>query len=372
MFSPVDRKRLPQDAVSSDELEAAARRARATQLGAHDLSPAERFWEERYLHLQRNGYLLRPRYSPSWKPSWLGTALSPLSCEDSIIIFTHRQSWGIIDARQLRDGALVAIKTVEKHSGEIEIAQFLTSIHDSRNHCVPVLHVLADPIDLKRSLLVMPFLRDYNSPELGTIGDVIDFVDQTLEGLAFMHRHRVAHRDISVPNIMMDARPLYPKGYHPVQQDFTPDSLYPVTPLSRAHNPVRYYYIDFGLSTHFPPGTSPYVVGDIGRDRDVPELSDDVPYDAFKVDIYSLGNVYDQEFQQKYKNVGFLYSLIDMMKQEDPRKRPPPEDIIAHWQTAKAGQKGYYHYRLAAMSEQPIERMLNDTVAAFRNMLTGG
>ena len=149
-------------------------------------------------------------------------------------IFTHRQSWGIIDARQLRDGALVAIKTVEKHSGEIEIAQFLTSIHDSRNHCVPVLHVLADPIDLKRSLLVMPFLRDYNSPELGTIGDVIDFVDQTLEvrglgtalntrrvlilsfakGLAFMHRHRVAHRFgtltiSSIPSANMHAA-IYP------------------------------------------------------------------------------------------------------------------------------------------------------------------
>ena len=113
----------------------------------------------------------------------------------------------------------------------------------------------------------------------------MDYIDLTLS-------------DIAVQNIMMDARPLYPEGHHPVRRNYTPDSMHRISALSRADRPVRYYYIDFGLSTHFPPGTSPYVVGDIGRDRDVPELSDDVPYDAFKVDIYSLGNVYDQEFQQ--------------------------------------------------------------------------
>ena len=112
------------------------------------------------------------------------------------------------------------------------------------------------------------------------------------------HRCLLECSDISVPNIMMDARPLYPDGYHPVRQNYTPDCLSRVSPLSRTGHPVRYFYIDFGLSTRFAAGTSPYVVGDIGRDRDVPELSDDVPYDAFKVDIFSLGNVYHKEFQQ--------------------------------------------------------------------------
>ena len=93
----------------------------------------------------------------------------------------HEQKWGVIDARRLEDNALVAIKSVEKHSGEIDIARFLTSIHDSRNHCVPVFDVIGDPMDPERSLLVMPFLRGCTSPELGTIGEVIDFVDQTLE-----------------------------------------------------------------------------------------------------------------------------------------------------------------------------------------------
>ena len=86
-----------------------------------------------------------------------------------------------MDAKRLQDNALVAIKSIEKYSEEIHIAQFLTSIHEMQNHCVPVLDIIADPIDPQWSLVVMPFLRAFNDPELGTVGEVIDFVDQTLE-----------------------------------------------------------------------------------------------------------------------------------------------------------------------------------------------
>ena len=97
---------------------------------------------------------------------------------------------------------------------------------------------------------------------------------------------------------MVDARPLYPEGHHPVRTDHTPDGVYPISPLSRTDRPVRYYYIDFGLSTQFPEGASPLVVGDVGRDNEVPELSEDVPYDPFKVDVYALGNLFYKEFYQ--------------------------------------------------------------------------
>ncbi len=97
---------------------------------------------------------------------------------------------------------------------------------------------------------------------------------------------------------MMDARPLYPEGHHPVRQDYTPDGMYRISPLSRTDRPVRYYYIDFGLSVQFSKAASPYVVGDVGRDTEVPELSDTVAYDAFKVDIFALGNLFCKEFYQ--------------------------------------------------------------------------
>ena len=105
-----------------------------------------------------------------------------------------------------------------------------------------------------------------------------------------------AYRDIAVANLLMDARSLYPAGFHPIRLNSTPDALYEAIPLSRTDHPVRYFYIDFDLSVRFAEGESHYVLGDVGRDDKVPELSNHIPYDAFKVDIFALGNLYYGEF----------------------------------------------------------------------------
>ncbi|KAI0722005.1 hypothetical protein C8T65DRAFT_724342 [Cerioporus squamosus] len=56
---------------------------------------------------------------------------------------------------------------------------------------------------------------------------------------------------------------------------------------------IDYYFIDFGISSHFEPDdTNRLVTGTKGLDEDVPELSADVPYDPFKVDIFILGNLF--------------------------------------------------------------------------------
>ena len=54
----------------------------------------------------------------------------------------------------------------------------------------------------------------------------------------------------------------------------------------------------FGLSSHLPPDKDQQVVGIYGRDQDVPELSDDVPYDPFKTDIFIIGNMLRNEFTE--------------------------------------------------------------------------
>ena len=97
---------------------------------------------------------------------------------------------------------------------------------------------------------------------------------------------------------MMDASQLYPNGYHPVRRYVSVDVIETVKPLARIDHPVRYYYIDFGLSVHFAEGASSLVVGDVGRDDEVPELSSTVPYDGYKADIYALGNLFHKEFDQ--------------------------------------------------------------------------
>ena len=97
---------------------------------------------------------------------------------------------------------------------------------------------------------------------------------------------------------MMDGRPLYPHGHHPVRRNRSIDGLYEATALSRTEHPVRYYYIDFDLSVRFAEGQPHLVLGDVGREDKVPELSADVPYDPFKVDVFILGNLFRQSFLQ--------------------------------------------------------------------------
>ena len=94
---------------------------------------------------------------------------------------------------------------------------------------------------------------------------------------------------------MMDAEALVPRGFHPVLYDMLPDNSDIAPQKSRATVPVKYYYTDFGISSHFQPGESSLVSGDQGLDQQVPELSDDVPYDAFKVDIFIIGNLLKSE-----------------------------------------------------------------------------
>lgn len=72
--------------------------------------------------------------------------------------------------------------------------------------------------------------------------------------------------------------------------------MYELTPLSRMEHPVRYFFIDFGISIRFAEGAPPHAIGIEGRCKDAPEMSFDVPYDAYKVDVFALGSLYSKEF----------------------------------------------------------------------------
>lgn len=98
---------------------------------------------------------------------------------------------------------------------------------------------------------------------------------------------------------MVDATNMYPLGFHPVRDRFLDDVTTPATVIPRSELGVKYYFVDFGISSYFPSESqSRLVFGTTGRDQDVPELSDEVPYDPFKVDIFTIGNVFRQLFYE--------------------------------------------------------------------------
>ena len=83
---------------------------------------------------------------------------------------------------------------------------------------------------------------------------------------------------------------MYPHGFHPVYNFFLDDltTFAPVIP--RLEVGVKYYFVDYRISSYFPPGSQRELVLGIAG-RNVPELSNSVPYDPFKVDIFTIGSV---------------------------------------------------------------------------------
>jgi len=109
----------------------------------------------------------------------------------------------------------------------------------------------------------------------------------------------------------MDATHMYPLGFHPVdsEEHFLDDIRTPAPRISLLEVGVKYYFVDYGVSSYFPPGSQrELVLGIAGRDQDVPELSNNEPYDPFKVDIFTIRNVLRGEFQA----VGF-HSHADVL-----------------------------------------------------------
>lgn len=98
--------------------------------------------------------------------------------------------------------------------------------------------------------------------------------------------------DCAYKNILMDGRSLYTERFHPVLQNHDWTIKRRLRPLPRCEASVRYYFIDYGISDYFAPGEErELVVGEDGHDQDVPELSEDHPYDPFMVDIFIIGNL---------------------------------------------------------------------------------
>ncbi|EED77210.1 predicted protein, partial [Postia placenta Mad-698-R] len=313
------------------------------------LVEAEYFWRDRYQWLQEHGYLLRPRYKPDWVPSWQGTKKDYSDCEDGLMI----EHACIIDATRLSDDTQVSLKEISTdiHPFEADIGRYLCSEelrNDPDNHCVTLYDVLQDPFDEHVVILVMPLFRECDDPEFETVGEVVEFIQQLISGLGFMHAHHVAHRDIMLSNVMLDPKPMFPDMYHPLCTNKKRSFTGTAKRYSRTERPTKYYYIDFGLSRKYnledgPPRELPI----LGGDKTVPEFQDegyDKAVDPFPTDIYYLGNLIRMAFLQvsrdaaeiRYQNFQFLHTLIADMVQDDPQKRPPIEQVASQFAEARS------------------------------------
>ncbi|KAJ7680931.1 kinase-like domain-containing protein [Mycena polygramma] len=318
--------------------------------------PRDIYWRDMQPWLEEHGYMLRARYRPGWVPSWHKNPKSyPPDYED----FWAADRFQIMDATRISDGSQVLLKKIETevHPHEVDICNFLSSEplgSDPKNHCLPLLQVLETPVS-GTLIIVMKILRNYGDPHFDTVGEAIDFLQQIFEGVQFMHKHHVAHRDCCSTNIMMDAsQGLYPHGFHPHLQDRHPDGRRNVKHRQRTQAPPKYYLIDFGISVRFDPDVLPHKAYAIeGGDKSPPEFMDGqaadfVPVDPFPTDVYYLGNLIRTEFldgqlRPDYPyhtgrtGFEFLRPLANDMINPKPEERPTMDEVVARFDTLVSG-----------------------------------
>ncbi|KAJ7915625.1 hypothetical protein B0H13DRAFT_2324187 [Mycena leptocephala] len=344
------------------------------------LREQEKVWAKFQPMLEARGYMLRPRYRPGWflpTPAFTETAIAG---EDDV---------NVLDATRMSDGAAVVLKIVATESPDTQISGFLTNEPGAGAYTLPMLDLI--PMDDERSFMVMPRMRDCWHPAFETVGEFTEFVQQVLEGLVFLHSKNIAHgsvrfpalnelRTIQIPNsdictknMVMDSSRMIPGGFHfvwwttsdgrhrlrryigddpdakqcsnecEILRETTCDDSDPHLIKTRTQaGPIKYYYIDFGLSVHFPNDARGLVVGECGRLRKhIPEMSETVPYDPFKVDIRLVGEMLRTEFVVKYDGLEFLIPFIRKLRRHDPAKRPDAAQALAlfHDQVSKMSAK---------------------------------
>ncbi|KAF6744608.1 kinase-like domain-containing protein [Ephemerocybe angulata] len=303
-----------------------------TEYTFEKIQEEEVFWRDHYEWLLESGYQLRPRYKPGWVPTWkTNPDLDYSECEDSVVNLRRI----VCDAIRIKDNSQVILKQVNRESNtkEIELHTFLSETSDPRNPAIPIIEVLEPPDAPEISLLVTPQNRNWNSPRFGTVGEVVDFLGQIIEGFRFLHENLIAHRDIKSQNILMEASALSKEHFHFFRAYASVDWKKTLTFTTRTEGHPRYYIIDFGLSRRYD-GTQdpPYEITPMyGTDTTVPEFRNlDEPHNPFPIDVYCLGNMIKTKvLGREPATLGFdwIMPLLDDMTRENPEERPDMDAV---------------------------------------------
>ncbi|SJL02269.1 uncharacterized protein ARMOST_05595 [Armillaria ostoyae] len=312
------------DPIDLDESDDENENEREERLYNGERSKAEMRWVGIEPFLKSKGYLLPPRFQPDWQPSWQGPNGIPYEYAVDSFPLVHPN---VIEGKRASDDKGVVIKSTSIHTEEAKKAALLAAIVDSCNHCVPVWDVFDFPGESECVIIVMPLLHNMWKPAFHCRAEVFEALRQFLEGLAFMHREKYAHRDAAMINMTMDVSDLMPGGFSLASQHFPfLLNLYSTDPRNRCEvGSLRYYFIDFETTTYCPEGIEKArVTGTYGSDHSMPEISEVVPYNPFKLDIYTLGALFSCLMRciQHYLGMEDLEPFLLKMTAPDPDERP--------------------------------------------------
>ncbi|KAL0946863.1 hypothetical protein HGRIS_013030 [Hohenbuehelia grisea] len=157
------------------------------------------------------------------------------------------------------DGLKIMVKAVHLDSREFNVIRLLSTPplrDDPMNHCIPVLALLAVPEEALGFIVMEEWSSQLVSVTPCSFRLFLAALRQCIEHAVFMHRHQIAHLDISLRNLLTDY-----KGH--------------------------YAYIDFELSRCFNGTPCPRVHGLRGTEIP-PEAERGELYDPYKADVWAM------------------------------------------------------------------------------------
>jgi len=104
-----------------------------------------------------------------------------------------------------RSGVSVVLKTVVD-TNERQLLQYLNDIKVPSNHTIPLLDVI--DLSIGKTIIVLPWKSPLDDVlQLGhRSDDVVYLCAQFIEGVAFLHAHKVAHCDLKPGNVVVDTK----------------------------------------------------------------------------------------------------------------------------------------------------------------------
>ncbi|KAJ3710651.1 kinase-like domain-containing protein [Lentinula raphanica] len=166
-----------------------------------------------------------------------------------------------------------------------------------RNHALPLLH------ELRHDNMIFGVFPLVGTAFIVTwfvnIAHALEMMSQIMEGIAFLHDHLVAHRDLFFGNFLSSRRH---GRWDPARKN---DFLRP-----------RYYIIDFEMAVQFSP------------DSDPATRMSDLPYCPFKADVWQVGKTFIALLLHIEHDIPDIIRLLRRMCDDNAEDRPSAREAV--------------------------------------------
>ena len=126
-----------------------------------------------------------------------------ISIETLNIQYLYQLKPTLNQGKQITGGGNIVFKLLADHD-ELLIHQFLHRIQSPHNHTIPLLEVIPSDIG---PIILMPPAWPLNSINIQPIAEHL--MSQLMEGIRFMHQHKVAHLNLKPNNILVRGEQLW-------------------------------------------------------------------------------------------------------------------------------------------------------------------